>query len=74
MSDLDLRPGDALQYQHNGIWLDAVVVAKIQGLLAVGIDAKHPEVAELMESQEFEGRELKITLISKYSPDIRPPF
>ncbi|NEQ45636.1 MAG: hypothetical protein F6K00_19655 [Leptolyngbya sp. SIOISBB] len=72
-----LKPGDKLQYHKGELWLDAIVLGKVvvmTELLVIGIDATHPEVAEMLTEQEYEGRQLKITCAAADSEKIRPPF
>lgn len=69
-----LKPGDKLQYHKGELWLDAIVLGKVMGALVIGIDATHPEVAEMLTEEEYQGRTMKLTCVAADSEKIRPPF
>ncbi|MEO1208604.1 MAG: hypothetical protein AAFX78_03595 [Cyanobacteria bacterium J06638_20] len=64
-----MNSGDLCQYQHGELWLDAIVLGKVMGLLIVGVDSSHPEVSETF--QEYQGRSLQVVVVSANDARIR---
>ncbi|MGD1941872.1 MAG: hypothetical protein ACFB0G_11225 [Leptolyngbyaceae cyanobacterium] len=64
-----MTQGDLCQYKHGELWLDAIVLGKVMGLLIIGVDTSHPEVSETF--QDYQGTRLQVVTLPANDARIR---